>query len=200
MDHYKNLSLEDIEGEEWKAIPGYEGIYSASSLGRIKSLSRIIIDKNGKRYIKKAQIRAQIPDNGYLKIHLRSNDEYQYWWCHRIFCTTFHDNPLNLPFVNHKKGITTDNRATEIEWISYRDNNIHARDVLGHDFSSGIRHRSSDHVQSKKVKQINAATGELIKIWDCVNDAQRAKIASSVSMCATGKISTSGGFKWEYIL
>jgi hypothetical protein len=27
--------------EEWKDIPGYEGLYQASTLGRIKSLGRV---------------------------------------------------------------------------------------------------------------------------------------------------------------
>ena len=36
MEHYKNLSLENIEGEIWKDIPDYEGYYQASNLGRIK--------------------------------------------------------------------------------------------------------------------------------------------------------------------
>ncbi|MBU9788921.1 endonuclease, partial [Lentilactobacillus sp. G22-6] len=30
--------------EIWKAIPGFEGIYEASSYGRIRSLNRIKLD------------------------------------------------------------------------------------------------------------------------------------------------------------
>ena len=57
MEHYKNLSLEDIvyvddNGvtcvEQWKDIPDYEGYYQISNLGRVKSLERILI-KNGKK-------------------------------------------------------------------------------------------------------------------------------------------------------
>jgi len=39
--YYKNLSIEDIKGEEWRDIPGYDGIYQASSYGRIKSVERL---------------------------------------------------------------------------------------------------------------------------------------------------------------
>jgi hypothetical protein len=38
--HYLNLSLEDIDGEEWVDILGYDGIYQVSNFGRVKSLSR----------------------------------------------------------------------------------------------------------------------------------------------------------------
>lgn len=35
---YKNLSLEDLPGEVWRDVVGYEGLYQVSNLGRVKSL------------------------------------------------------------------------------------------------------------------------------------------------------------------
>ena len=35
-----NISIPDLDGELWKDIPNYEGLYMASNLGRIKSLDR----------------------------------------------------------------------------------------------------------------------------------------------------------------
>ena len=40
MEIWKNLSLEDMEGEIWKDIEGYEGLYQVSNMGRIKSLEK----------------------------------------------------------------------------------------------------------------------------------------------------------------
>jgi len=37
---WQNLSLKDIDGEEWRSINGFEDCYEISSLGRVKSLSR----------------------------------------------------------------------------------------------------------------------------------------------------------------
>lgn len=37
MDVYKNLSLEDIDGEIWKEIENYNGDYYVSNFGRVKS-------------------------------------------------------------------------------------------------------------------------------------------------------------------
>src|SRR5262245_11515599 len=37
---YQNLSLEDIEGEVWEDVPGFDGTYHISNYGRIKSLRR----------------------------------------------------------------------------------------------------------------------------------------------------------------
>jgi hypothetical protein len=32
-----------LEKDEWKEIPGYQGIYEISNLGRVKSLKRTIV-------------------------------------------------------------------------------------------------------------------------------------------------------------
>ena len=35
-----------MNDEEWKDIPGYEGLYQASNLGRIKSIDRYVKGHN----------------------------------------------------------------------------------------------------------------------------------------------------------
>jgi hypothetical protein len=46
----------DRPGEHWMPIPGYEGTYEASSLGRIRSLNRVITDRRGKARSLRGQI------------------------------------------------------------------------------------------------------------------------------------------------
>jgi DNA-binding XRE family transcriptional regulator len=42
---------------------------------------------------------------------------------HRVIGRAFLPNPLNLPEINHKNGIKTDNRVENLEWCS-RSHNI----------------------------------------------------------------------------
>lgn len=45
MDHkypYQETVINKLPGERWKDIPGFEGYYKASNMGRIRSLDRII--------------------------------------------------------------------------------------------------------------------------------------------------------------
>ena len=44
------------EKEIWKNIPGYEGYYQASNLGRVRSLDRTVIYKNEREYFYKGRL------------------------------------------------------------------------------------------------------------------------------------------------
>ena len=56
---YKNLSLADMDGEEWRPMPGFEAYYEVSSKGRIKSLERRNHRKNGMKYYRPSRIMKQ---------------------------------------------------------------------------------------------------------------------------------------------
>lgn len=128
MEHYKNLDLTDIKyfcqydliwkTEIWKDIPGYEELYQASDLGRIKSFP--------KHTIVFYKILKNNNSNGYLTVKLCKNKQVKTKKAHRLIGLTFIPNPENKPHINHKRGIKTDNRVTEIEWNTILENNIHA--------------------------------------------------------------------------
>ena len=55
----KNLALswpKSIQGEKWKDIHGFEGVYQVSNMGRVRSLDRYVVDKNGKSYFIKGKM------------------------------------------------------------------------------------------------------------------------------------------------
>lgn len=131
-DIYKNLNLDNIiyfnnEGvkceEVWKSIIGFTS-YEISDLGRIKS-------KNYRR-TGLSKIRRQGICKGYLHLDLYHNGKPSYFMTHRLVAEAFIPNPENKPEVNHKKGIKTDNRASELEWNTSSENSQHS-------FDSGLR-------------------------------------------------------------
>lgn len=126
--------------EQWRDIGGYEGSYQISDLGRVKSLSRIIWNGQPKlpRRLRERILRPIKSNTGYLNVKLCSGGFTSTMQIHQIVAATFIPNPNNKSQVNHRNGVKTDNRATNLEWHSALENTNHARSVLGYDNSKEL--------------------------------------------------------------
>jgi hypothetical protein len=107
-----------MENEIWKDIPGYEGVYQASSLGRIKSTYR------QKRILK--------PQKGtkYHHVRLSKAKEITIHLVHRLIAKTFLENPENKRTVNHIDGNPYNNIVQNLEWATHTENINHKIKIL----------------------------------------------------------------------
>jgi len=105
-----------MPAEEWKKIPGVDIRYEASNTGRIRTVHPSL----------RCKTLATRKHQGYLSLRLTGRD----WFVHRLVCLAFIPNPENKPQVNHKNGIKSDNRLENLEWVTPRENTLHARDVI----------------------------------------------------------------------
>lgn len=113
--------------EEWRNVAGYEGHYEVSNLGRIKSMDRILQNKNGKRCRWKARIMTPGKDKcGYEHLSLNLNGKRQPLQVHRIVATAFIPNPENKPQINHIDCRKANNAASNLEWSTHDENIQHA--------------------------------------------------------------------------
>lgn len=61
-----NRCLDDINGEVWADIIGYDGIYQVSNYGRVKSLGRYVNSSKGnQRWVKEKILKIYIPKDGH---------------------------------------------------------------------------------------------------------------------------------------
>lgn len=122
--------------EIWKDIPGFEGYYQASSLGRIRSIDRYIFNnRNGlniKCKIKGKILKLNESKSGYYQCTICKNGIKKQCNIHRLIGITFIPNPDNKTCINHKNGIKTDNSIGNLEWCTRSENDIHA-------FKNGLR-------------------------------------------------------------
>ena len=113
--------------EIWLDIKGYEGSYQVSSLGRVKSLARVIEYRKGIYGNKKEIILKTFKDRkGYLKYKLCKNGKEKSVISHRLVALAFLHNLNQKPEVNHINGIKDDNRLENLEWCTSSENTIHA--------------------------------------------------------------------------
>lgn len=129
MQIYENLSLNNLEGEIWKPLFGYEKTHLASSLGRLKKLAYTSKDRIGKDLPKAEKIiKGTKHPKGYVKTRLYvSPENFLPHQVHRLICRTFHGPaPAGMDQVNHLNGIKWDNRAINLEWSNNSLNITHA--------------------------------------------------------------------------
>lgn len=132
-------------------ILGYEGRYSAAKNGRIYT-------HKFKRFLNPYKDK-----QGYLKIDLINKS----FTLHRIIAKAFIPNPKNKPEVNHKNGIKADNKVSNLEWVTARENVMHA-------FKTGLRKKevyikaareNGKIMRAFSMKQVN----EIKKEYSCGN-------------------------------
>ena len=101
--------------EEWKSIPGYEGLYEVSSYGRVRSVERC--DRFNHKIVSKI-LKPNYVNSGYFRVGMYKNKTFKYYLIHRLVAQAFIPNPDNLPQVNHKDEDKSNNRVDNLEWCS----------------------------------------------------------------------------------
>lgn len=140
----------------WKDIPGYKNVYTISTSGKIKSLSRIVspFGIHDKVIIKEKLLSTQLSNRGYFAVRLTVNGLTKTKMVHRLLAEAFLLNPLNKLEVNHIDGNKLNNNLDNLEWVTSGENQKHAWRI-------GLRKRFTQekHPKSRKIKNID--TGKI---------------------------------------
>lgn len=114
----QNFSLEDMDGEIWKDIQGYDGYYQVSNCGRIKSLSRDVFNGIG-YYLKKEKIlKPTMRKDGYQVVGLYIENISKNFLVHKLVATAFVKNLFNKEKVIHIDFIKHNNKSNNLEWTN----------------------------------------------------------------------------------
>ena len=111
--------------EIWKDIPEYEGLYQVSNLGNVKSLKRVVYQSNGHRQtVRERILKAGIDVYGYLIVRLSKYGKLRTFTVHKLVAMVFlNHTPCGMKMVvNHIDNNPTNNRVSNLEIISQRDN------------------------------------------------------------------------------
>jgi len=103
----------------WKPVPGYEGYYEVSSLGKVRSLDRI--SSHGRRL--KGRVLAATPnDDGYPIVNLARDGAKRVRMVHVLVLEAFvGPRPEGLEGC-HGNGDPQDNRVTNLRWDTHHEN------------------------------------------------------------------------------
>lgn len=168
--------------EEWQEIRGYEGLYSISNLGRVKSHTK----KSGFLHLKERIMKPAIKDNGYLQIDLIKSRDRKKFYVHRLVAEYFIPNPNNLPCVNHIDHNRTNNSYDNLEWCTYESNNIHS---------------NNPDLKGKRIGKYSKDGGLLEEFNSALEAAHSLNKprGSDILRCCKGERRYAYGFSWKFI-
>lgn len=156
--------------EEWRDVPGYEGLYEVSNLGRVRRNGRIL--------------RPYKDTWGYLSVSLSKNGIRRIVSVHRLVAQSFIPNPNNYPQINHRDENKTNNAISNLEWCTCEYNQNY-----------GTRNERL----SKPVLQYDLL-GNFVREWPSVSKVEEEMGITHISDCCLGRYGykTAKGFVWRY--
>lgn len=174
----------------WKPIEVQGSIvtHAISQFGEVKVLAHTTLRENGKLLpVSEKILNPFVTTQGYLAVDLPSGKSQR---VHRLVAKEFIPNPKNVEEVNHKDGNKQNNHATNLEWVTPKENTQHA-------YAMGLRVKVG---KCKPVAQYDME-GNLIQTYRSVLDAHSLTGVNKrgIAACASGYRNHAGNFKWVYV-
>lgn len=169
------------EEELWKNVSNYDK-YEVSSLGRVRN-------KITGRVLKPANI------GGYYSVGLSSGKTKSYS-VHQLVAHAFLPNLENKPQVNHKDKNGLNNKVSNLEWVTNKENSIHR--------SNGVKQTTN---QNLEIWRIDVNSGDKLQKYNSIEQASKwvidqglatsiHSVRSSISCSIRGIYKSTLGFKW----
>jgi hypothetical protein len=180
--------------EIWKDIPNYEGIYEASSLGRIRtakgkttSSARFKV-RIWKQRVLKQKCTKNNRGRKDCRVSLWKDGVEKTWLVSRLIALAFYPISDMSLTVNHKDGNTLNNRADNLEWLTIKEN-------IQYGFENN---------QFGTSKPVTLKQGADIKEFSSMSKASQylGRNAGYISFCLKKKrsVTDKNGVRWEVIL
>lgn len=194
--------------EEWRDIPGYEGIYEVSNLGNVRSLDRFVKSKHEGFYafINGKQLTPIKNRAGYLRINLCNEYGRKAKFVHQLVAIAFIKNPNNLKQINHKDENPLNNRVENLEWCTAKYNSNYGNhnkkiSEATKGKKKNISKETIDRINQNKRRPVigtNMETGEEIYIRSISDSKFYGFSVNGVSYCVTKRQKNHRGYTWRY--
>jgi hypothetical protein len=163
----------NVVTEEWRDIPGFEGSYQVSDLGRVRSVDRVIEQTNrwgttSRRRFAGQVLTAAINQHrgGYAYVNLHDGRGQHMCRVCGLVLSTFGGPRPPGNVARHRNGRPADDRAENLEWGTHKEN---AADMLAHGTRKFGEATSQARLTNEQMRQARVAPreelGSLSVLW-----------------------------------
>lgn len=186
--------------EEWRAVPGYEGLYEVSNMGRVRSLDRIVRASGvSKRRAFGRVLRPYVNKLKYQFVALSKEGKSKSLLVHRIVASVFIPNPNGYNIINHKDENPSNNCVDNLEWCTQMYN-VH--------YGTGMERGNAKYDHGRIAIDKLDLEGNYICTYPSATDAALdvGVTKQSILSCVKGRgsngrrVTKSAGYKWRYHL
>lgn len=130
----------------------------------IKGFENYYIDVFGRIYNKKRmRMKTTVRKDGYETCTIRRAKKPYSVYIHRLVAAQFIPNVNNLPQVNHINGIKHDNTVDNLEWVTAKQNTVHA-------VETGLAVPKIDSYKKASIKNRKVSPEDELKIKELHNN------------------------------
>lgn len=131
-----------------------------------------------------------VTKKGYLQVNLSINGNRKACLIHKLVAEAFIPNPDNLPEVDHINTIRSDNRVSNLRWVTRKENE-----------NNPLTKKHISEASTKKVQVIaESIIDGSITSYESMAEAERLTGIDrrQIGDCCRGRQKTAKGYRWYY--
>ena len=184
---------DNLPGEIWKPVMGYEGLYEVSNMARVRALDKI--SKHAYKYNKDADVpvdrrllKPNFMKRGYALVTFHKNGVRKQITLHRLVALHFCEGYAKGLVVNHKDENPRNCQASNLEWCTQEYN---------HNYGTAIQ-RSAESNWMPVEQSLN---GKVVAIYNSAKEAAEKTGYNYTSLCewCRGAHKPKNPYSWRYL-